>query len=75
MTIKECVTITLLCFFWLTMQGCLPIALVNYATEPIECDAIRSDRARGVTTTNPWFGTCDQKKKDVWTYELPPSVD
>jgi len=38
-----------------SLSGCLWVGLANYATKDIECDAIRSDRARGVTNPTPWM--------------------
>jgi hypothetical protein len=38
-----------------SLSGCLWVGLANYATKDIECDAIRSDRARGVTDTTAYM--------------------
>ena len=41
------------------LSGCVLLAVgaagANYATKDIECDAIRSDRERGVTNTTAWM--------------------
>lgn len=50
-------TLTLLFLVW-AVSGCLPLALYNYATKNIECEAIQADRARGVQTTTPWKDDC-----------------
>jgi hypothetical protein len=42
-----------------SLSGCVLLAVgaagANYATKDIECDAIRSDRERGVTDTTAWM--------------------
>ena len=65
MWMKSCVLSLILWGFIIlgvmALVGCVPIALYQYATHDIECEALQADRDRGEISSTAWQKKCEKQ--------------